>query len=740
MNTIILIFLLNLSLFSQWKEIESPVDYSSLENITSGDGFLVGSSYDPYFSFDGGKSWELRNNGLPDKRGAIQKIEVDDEIVYIYTISNDADKEEYFCFSTDKGLSWNKIGEDQKYTGNMKLVDFKIQNNEIYTLSYSTNFLIKTTNLGNSWDTLTKWNNNLGLFKFLSVEDDLIVIAKSGGIVVGGGTFKGGLLVSTDKGVTWEERGKGALTEKMKSLKVKNGIIYVGGENGFSYSEDFGLTWKYPGNTIVSAKVNKIEVYNDTVFVATENGLYKARNLFNGWSEIVFFNQRRIEEICNNNSKLFVRSYKRDYSDLKCHYSYRDSLDDFKRLNFIRNISINDYASNNTRLLISSKNIYLKENFDSKFQQVYNNDTTFDVSRISIYDDNIVFTVLPTFSTQNKLLIYSLDKGKSWNKKEIDNIENNLSIKDLFLLNNDTLLITNFNNGVYLSYNFNNVAVPLVTEFPDINSKLYKVNNIFRQNNNIFYVGEGTILESDIYLKNWKSYTTNINSNVIVNDFSKDKEGLFAVLEQRITGNPSKTDLFYSNNEGDSWVTLKEKFNDYGSIRFKNVLNINKYVLISTDRGIYFSKDNGKTFNDLNVGINKESMLYGGDFYLEDEKIIFCSAGGIYYVTLEDLDMNLKVENTEKRNYLYTFPPFPQPTRGEIKIKTFWDSGVSFTQDDVNLYDINGSLIDIIDFKIVNDTYNTGHIIFDTSNLYPGVYYVKINHGTEMKVCKILVD
>lgn len=68
MNTIIVIFLLNLSLFSQWKEIESPVDYSSLENITSGDGFLVGSSYDPYFSFDGGKSWELRNNGLPDKR------------------------------------------------------------------------------------------------------------------------------------------------------------------------------------------------------------------------------------------------------------------------------------------------------------------------------------------------------------------------------------------------------------------------------------------------------------------------------------------------------------------------------------------------------------------------------------------------------------------------------------------------------------------------------------------------
>ena len=107
---------------------------------------------------------------------------------------------------------------------------------------------------------------------------------------------------------------------------------------------------------------------------------------------------------------------------------------------------------------------------------------------------------------------------------------------------------------------------------------------------------------------------------------------------------------------------------------------------------------------------------------------------------MSDLGIYLSVERTEDRNYLWTNPPYPQPSNNQVKVEVYWDSGLSFTSDDVEIYDLTGVKINIngqINVKKENNW--KGNIIWDASNQNPGIYIMKITHGTETRTRKILI-
>lgn len=725
-------------LFSQWNEVESPKSVNYLNNINSGSDFLIGSDFDLYFSFDEGQNWEKRINGLPTNRDAIKQIEVENELIVISTTSSFKVKRQYVYYSIDKGKNWINLIE--KLDTNLFVTDFKIRNNNIYILTAIPRKIFKSTDFGISWDsTISFVGTDISPFYF-NVENDTIVTAKRGAIG-SGGSSSGGVQVSTDHGKSWVNRSDGLGVDDIHCIKVINKNIYVGGNNGFYYSNDFGLTWKSPGMMVIGAYVNDIEVINDTVYLATEKGLYRAIDLFKGWEEIPFFKQKRVWQIHFGLEKLYLRALDQNYTYSYCYYSINNDFTDYIRVDFLSNSNLRDLVVNYPSIYVSSKNINVIKNFDSKFETFYESDSTLDLSCLTVYENNIVCTYYPTsLFAVNKTIIYSTDNGENWNKTELSFEDTDLKISDLFLLNSDTLFIVT-NIGTFLSSRFNSEIDLLNSIIADINDNFKNVTSIFRKEDKIYFYGKGTIIESDTNLRNWKDYSINLNKNSIVYDYSKDNQNLFTITHGGGIVDPNSLNFLHSSNSGESWVSLKNKFNNYPDFWPKHVLNIEDFVFLSSQSGIFLSKDNGESWEEINEGIDSQSKINGGRFYLYGDKIIFLSNKAIYYRDLEDLGISLSVENTEKRNYLYTFPPFPQPTKNEVKINTYWDSALPFTTEDIEIYNLSGVKINTTDkLRIIKETNYNGHIIWDTSNEEAGIYIVYIKHGTESRTRKVMVE
>jgi hypothetical protein len=109
---------------------------------------------------------------------------------------------------------------------------------------------------------------------------------------------------------------------------------------------------------------------------------------------------------------------------------------------------------------------------------------------------------------------------------------------------------------------------------------------------------------------------------------------------------------------------------------------------------------------------------------------------GFYELDLKELG----IASVENRNILYHYPPFPQPSNSIVKLKVFWDIKAPFTSDDIHIYNLNGEKVNTENqIRIEKEDINSGHIIWDNSNHQPGIYFVKIKHGTETRFEKIMV-
>ncbi len=131
-------------------------------------------------------------------------------------------------------------------------------------------------------------------------------------------------------------------------------------------------------------------------------------------------------------------------------------------------------------------------------------------------------------------------------------------------------------------------------------------------------------------------------------------------------------------------------------------------------------------------------------FFFEDGSILMRSTDGFnkFYFPIEPerLEYYSSVQKTEKRNYLWTYPPYPQPTNNIVKIDTYWDSALPFTEEHIEIYNLTGIKINTTNkLSIQKESNYNGQIIWDASNQQPGIYILKINHGTETRVRKIMV-
>ena len=192
-----------------------------------------------------------------------------------------------------------------------------------------------------------------------------------------------------------------------------------------------------------------------------------------------------------------------------------------------------------------------------------------------------------------------------------------------------------------------------------------------------------------------ESHYQNTSSNFI---FSFDDELYF------INFSEIKVAYKFQNNE---WIRLdSEFFTDKGLVQ---VFNQNDNVMFtSTDTSIYLSNDFGDSWK------NFDTLFGNWRAKLSDFRIVKSS-----------------IESEIERNYLYTYPPYPNPAKSEVKVLFFWDINLPMTTEDISIYDITGKKIDAYDnISLVKQANHYGNLIWNCSNAQPGIYLINIKHGT----------
>lgn len=114
------------------------------------------------------------------------------------------------------------------------------------------------------------------------------------------------------------------------------------------------------------------------------------------------------------------------------------------------------------------------------------------------------------------------------------------------------------------------------------------------------------------------------------------------------------------------------------------------------------------------------------------------------YVPIEDEEVDEHYNSVESEsqisNKLKIQTPFPQPSRSEVRFKIAWDNIKPLNLNDIEVYDINGELIDTkeqMSFEEYSSSY--AKIIWDNTITKSGIYYIKVKLGDETATQKILV-
>jgi hypothetical protein len=105
--------------------------------------------------------------------------------------------------------------------------------------------------------------------------------------------------------------------------------------------------------------------------------------------------------------------------------------------------------------------------------------------------------------------------------------------------------------------------------------------------------------------------------------------------------------------------------------------------------------------------------------------------------TMSKVDEN----TTNEENYLYTYPPFPNPASKNIRSLVYWDTSSDIEQDEIGVYNIYGAKVSDRS-KISFDKLNlySGYLIWDCSGVETGVYMIVIKHGTATRTIKVVVN
>jgi|GEM_PF-2128243 len=553
--------------------------------------------------------------------------------------------------------------------------------------------------------------------------------------------------------------------------KINDSVFfyYKGGYNGILsttmyFSENYGVTFKPFFSATQDSEVNKCDIFirkffdkknhvihlignasllNNAYYFSNDNNALKFKaTLINDYFEGAYWNKPYVPYLPNipnlmKNKEYFVTAqnsinFNKNFSslfyftnDFKIYSMIQDTV-------FVINYIIESKDTNS--FLIHCLNL---RDSVTEIRETKNHGTTWEIFNSHPIKDSILF------------------------HKEFHLNEKNYFATFYYLTNDSTCLIEVFdieNRTVHQIYKF---------KISDFSNNSFLQNAIHSDGDTVYLVIKDTLFYiTDLFDKNyWKNYILP-NHGRIIRTFLKVNDSFYAQYQDA------------ENDLNIYWIKIKKDIvkpkpmitsedYDFGEwdVNYKDSLfKILKIYNKSSDADLKISGNSKLTDSAFSTNlpeINENLPLiikpqnnFEFEVYFKPrevkyyiDSIIFYSNAiendSVCYISGKGIDTSTVVidYHTNSQNYLYCYPPYPNPTTNVVRSLIYWDTSIDIENDDIAVHDIFGNKVAGKE-QITIDKQNTysGLLTWDCSNVPDGIYLIRLVHGTKTWTMKVIVN
>ncbi|MCB0703566.1 MAG: T9SS type A sorting domain-containing protein [Ignavibacteriae bacterium] len=716
-----------------WDEVSTPFEYERVENLVSLNNEVYISKRDlgleKTFNYKySNNDWiRAKNDSLYEVFGTLKHIVQFNNRVLISSTYG-------IYLSEDSAKSWTKL-EGPNFSG-----DCDISPNGIFAIKTSNeNHLFKFDETENLWKPLDEdKQDTLQIFFIKQVESNYTHLFALQQKVANPFKYKdtvsGGIFISTDKGEKWE---KTLSDSTLSTMFVTEDYVLVSTKNGKLWkSKDNGKTWNVIeiGTTIISFTLDGERIIGNS----SPKGVIESRDNGITWQVIN-------ESIYN--SQFYKKDNKYFFMNFGLVYESDSLFTEVKHTNLIRKDTRIGFIYDYNDTLLSVGNFQRGVQYSTDNAKSWHTYYPFlEENRVDL--TNVYF---------NRNQIYLLNQGFFLTKiyasndygYSFDSVNFGGSINDFTILENKILLSGSF--GILESKDYGKTFTTIDTTIIKNNFRIMKMAQTGSDDLLAFSTFNGVFKSSD-NAETWSKLVDSLPTDTTfasINSFYEFDDNYYAV-------NTTPPLIIKSTDKGLSWQKLEiELFNEI-QYCYLEMVDENNLILSSYGngiRGLRITNDQGKNWKRIDEDlplfsetVETNSYIYriigrkGNNIFVGSSTTSYLN-GNLFVSTLEKIGVQSSVESEIERNYLYTYPPYPNPAKSEVKILFYWDINLPMTTDDISIYDITGKKIDAVgNISLVKQESHYGNLIWDCSSAQPGIYLINIKHGTEEKAVKVVVE
>lgn len=645
-----------------------------------------------YKKKSGNDSWELLVEGsYPyDYNSFPGLLTVDDSL--IITSSKDRGTER----STDAGNTWQHLNLGN---GSISIND----SGHIFHLSHSNCCdLSMSTDGGETWQIYPLNCKAMDFGEVGFTKNDSLWIIGS----------KIGILISSDQGITWEERNNGIYYEaEVYSVYIDSlDNIYIGTNLTVYYSSNYGHSWteKDSGLPSWSSVRNFVALDNTTIFAATRKGIYFTTNAGISWNsynpnienlEIHKLIQDKGSFLLATSESLFkVHSQTHNFfdkgiSDIKVSkfYKYKDKI----------------YAATNRGLFYSDDN-GTNWHFPEGTRKLKVTDIT--------ASDSILFFV------RWKTLYYSLDGISNWITKSF------MPVCISLVAANYTLYGGMFEESNWYDLHYSRNFGTSWTPKPYLDLHLAKIYYLNRDpHENIYFLGYSM----------WEYVNYIFLSTDDGNTFTEFNQGFSPQTDfwpYSIASDPNNN-LYLSTSEGIYFRGASDTIWTFRGLYGKNIVAsaVDSAGILYTvaDNQIYYSDNLGFSYTPFNDGLPVSGV--SSIFYCNSSKSLFVGANeGVFKRSRPNITSVKSIEQEMPQQF--NISSYPNPFNSSAVI-SFSLPERSFTK--ISLYNSIGEKVKDL-LKIEKEAGNH-QLTFDAADLPSGIYFCRMDSEKFTQTIKLVL-
>ena len=698
------LILLSSTCLSEWEKMDGLGTPSIGTVMVNGeDVFIIGASNGFYHS---------------DNRGADFDYKRDFRVITLFRIQNDelyvGSLLDGLFKSTDNGDTWENIHNGLE---EIEVRDLMFANNKMYLLTI--NALYSSLDEGENWNKI----ETPEIFDKFAIKGDTIYGGFKG---ASNDPDPGGFYVSTDGGLSWEERISGLANKKVTYVFLHNGLLYAGTYGGIYRSSNSGELWELIDSEIAinqPYKEVRILSVNDGLYIILPDKIYYSSDNGDNW-ETIFENIPA--ELYNDLAFTDYGIYAGTRSGL--YFSDDNGESWSSKSSSLPSNAIYDLDSTDSYIYAASyENGLYKLGAGEEAWSALNPDiTSGSYTQIVTMNENSFF--LRKYGIQT--LLYTTNGGDDFIEVDIDD-EVNKYYGMYFDENNNFWVGTN--DGLYLSSDMGSSWKEIDTTHSSLEYIVPRFSAFVEHKGKIFGLSQKCLYYSENKDTNWVEMDTTFFLERRATYLASNKHEMYMTVDAE--------GIYRSTDGGNTWMLFGEEF---AGNRFSQIFTYgsNVFTVVSyEENGIYnrsslfFSNNNAETWTKISEVLPNKLI---NDIIIKDDYLYAATSFGIYRSPLADYSIN---SVTEIGNYLYFYEPYPNPARNEAKALIYWDMSRDINEGEITISNVYGKEINSTgNIRIEKRNAYSGHLIWNCSDVPSGIYLIKLTHGTTSQTLKVVVS